>query len=186
MARIKIISYEESEGRLRDIYDDIIEKRGQLAEVHAIQSLNPETIVQHMDLYMQIMYRKSELSRADREMIAVVVSSKNHCEYCQVHHGAALLNYWNNKERVIQLRRNYKILDLTAKERALCDYAERVTTDPKGAKQNDLTIDMKAVGLSDAAILDATLIVAYFNFVNRIVMGLDVDLESDHGKGYKY
>lgn len=186
MARIKITSYEESSGRLREIYDDIIEKRGQLAEVHAIQSLNPETIIQHMDLYMQIMYRRSELSRAEREMMAVVVSSANHCTYCQNHHGSALQHYWNDENRVVQLRRNYRILDLSDKERALCEYAYIVTVDPKTAKEKDLTIDMRSTGLSDAAILDATLVISYFNFVNRIVMSLDVNLEEDQGKDYKY
>lgn len=186
MARIKITSYEESSGRLREIYDEIIEKRGQLAEVYAIQSLNPETIIQHMDLYMQIMYRKSELSRAEREMIGVVVSSANHCVYCQCHHGAALVNFWKDEKRVVQLRRNYRLLDLETGEKALCEYAYTVTVDPKTAKEKDLTLDLKSTGYSDAAILDATLIIAYFNFVNRIVMSLDVNLEADHGRGYNY
>ncbi len=52
--------------------------------------------------------------------------------------------------------------------------------------KNDQTILLRAVGLSDAAILDATLVISYFNFVNRIVLSLGVDIEQDSGKGYKY
>ncbi len=71
MSRIKVIQPEEATGRLREIYDNIIQKRGKLADVHKIQSLSPESIVRHMDLYMEIMFTKSELSRAESEMMAV-------------------------------------------------------------------------------------------------------------------
>ncbi len=71
MARINVIEPGNATGRLREIYDDIIEKRGKLADVHKIQSLRPESIVKHMDLYMEIMFTKSELSRAEREMFQI-------------------------------------------------------------------------------------------------------------------
>jgi hypothetical protein len=72
MNRIKVIQHEEATGRLKEIYDDLLQKRGKLADVHKIQSLRPESIVAHMDLYMEIMFSKSELSRAEREMMAVL------------------------------------------------------------------------------------------------------------------
>ncbi len=52
MPRIKVIEHKEAGGRLLEIYDDIQKKRGKLAEVHKIQSLRPESIVKHMELYM--------------------------------------------------------------------------------------------------------------------------------------
>lgn len=61
MTYIKVIQHEESEGELKDIYDNLIETRGKLAEVHKIQSLNPKLIINHMDLYMTIMFGKSAL-----------------------------------------------------------------------------------------------------------------------------
>lgn len=93
MAFIKVIDHNEAEGELKIIYDDLVSKRGKLTEVHKIQSLNPESIIKHMDLYMTIMYNKSPLSRSQREMIAVVVSVANGCEYCQTHHAQALNHY---------------------------------------------------------------------------------------------
>lgn len=56
MARIQVIDYPDATGELKEIYNDLLGKRGKLAEVHKIQSLNPATIVHHMDLYMAIMY----------------------------------------------------------------------------------------------------------------------------------
>ncbi len=186
MSRIKTIKYEEATGRLKSIYDDLITKRGKIAEVHSIQSLRPESIVKHMDLYMEIMFSKSELSRAEREMMAVVVSAGNECGYCQIHHAEALNHYWKDDEKIKLLRKNYKEVKLTNRELQLCEYSHILTVNPAIAKETDITEPLRNIGLSDNGILDATLVIAYFNFVNRIVLGLDVTLEEDLGKGYKY
>lgn len=186
MARIQVTSYEDATGRLKDIYDDLIAKRGQLADVHMIQSLRPESIVKHMDLYLEIMFTKSELSRAEREMIAVIVSASNKCEYCQIHHAEALNQYWKNDEKISVLRKNFNDLKLTPREAALCTYAQSLTLHPGTANTKDLTSPLQANGLSDSAILDATLVVSYFNFVNRMVQGLGVQIEQEAGAGFNY
>jgi uncharacterized peroxidase-related enzyme len=181
MRKINVIQPEEATGRLKEIYNSLQQSRGKIAEVHKIQSLRPESIVKHMDLYMEIMYSRSELSRAEREMMAVVVSATNNCPYCVQHHAEALNNYWKNDERVKQLAKDFNKVDLTEKEKALCAFARQVTLNPD-AKHDPFS----GISLTDEALLDATLVVAYFNFVNRIVLTLDVELETDEGKGYKY
>lgn len=186
MARIKVIQKEDAEGRLKEIYNELEKKRGKLAEVHKIQSLKPESIVKHIDLYMEIMYSNSVLSRADREMIATVVSAANKCSYCQNHHGSALNKYWKNEERVIQLRKDFENLDLNEKELALCRFSRHLTLKPGDHENTDFTEPLKKCGFDDKAILDAVLVTAYFNFVNRIVLSLGLELEQDQGKGYKY
>lgn len=186
MPRIKVIDYEESSGRLKEIYSDLIKKRGKLAEVHTIQSLRPESIVQHMDLYMEIMFTKSVLSRAEREMMAVVVSKANGCSYCQVHHGEALNFYWKDDKKLALLKDDYHKVELTNREHKLCEFAESLTLNPGLSEKNDPTVSLSNEGLNDSAILDATLVVSYFNFVNRLVLSLDVNLEEDSGTGYKY
>ncbi len=187
MSRIKIIKYEEATDRLKEIYDDLICKRGKLAEVHCIQSLRPESIVKHIDLYMEIMFTRSELSRAEREMMAVVVSAGNKCKYCQIHHAEALNHYWKNEKRVEQLRNDYKQAELTNRELQLCEFSHILTINPELSKKEDITEPLKKSGISDSGILDATLVVAYFNFVNRIVIALDVEIENNsETKGYKY
>ena len=135
---------------------------------------------------MDIMFTKSELSRAEREMMAVVVSIANNCSYCQIHHAEAVNHYWKNNSKLELLKSDYRKADLTPKELALCNFAEEVTLNPGNSETIDTTLPLKKVGLSDSAILDATLVVSYFNFVNRIVLALDVKLESDSGAGYKY
>lgn len=186
MSRIKVVQPEEATGRLKEIYDQLKQQRGQIAEVHKIQSLRPESIVKHIDLYMEIMFTKSELSRAHREMIAVVVSITNGCNYCAAHHGSALNHYWKNDQKLQQLKTNYSKADLTAAELALCQFAETLTKTPEETLQTDLNKNLRTQGFTDEAILDATLVVAYFNFVNRIVLNLEVKLEQDGGTNYKY
>lgn len=186
MAVIEVIEYEKSKGRLKEIYEDIIAKRGKLAEVHKLQSLNPESIVKHMDLYMQIMFGESPLKRWQREMIAVVVSSVNKCDYCIEHHANALLNYWKDSEKVNRLVANYQNVGLDEINTNFCLYAQVLTKNPE-SKNSDLVLKkLKYNGVTDRAILDATLIIAYFNFVNRLILGLGVEFSTDETKGYKY
>lgn len=186
MSRIKVISHEASQGRLREIYENLVATRGQLAEVHKIQSLRPESIVKHMELYLEIMFSRSPLSRAERELIAVVVSVANGCGYCAEHHGAALLHYWKDASRLEKLKEHYTKAGLSAREEHLCTYAESLSLEPGAHEKNDFTISLKAFGFSDEEILDASLVISYFNFVNRMVLGLGVELEPNKGTGYKY
>lgn len=185
MTFIKTIQEEEAEGRIKEIYDDIIATRGKIAEVHKIQSLNPESIVNHMDLYMTIMFGQSPLRRAQREMMAVVVSKANNCEYCQIHHAEAVNHYWKDDEKTQGLREDYKSIDLTPTDELLCSYAWELTKNPGNETELSYLKPLKDEGLTDRAILDATLVIAYFNFVNRIVLSLGVRVEENAG-GYNY
>lgn len=186
MARINIIKPAEATGRLKEIYDQLEQQRGQIAEVHKMQSLRPESIVKHMELYMEIMFSKSELSRAQREMMAVVVSIANNCSYCATHHGSALQHYWKDEEKLKQLKADYREVEISDNDMTLCIYAEEVTLRPQNLEEIDPTIPLKEIGFSEAAILDASLVVAYFNFVNRMVLSLGVEIEQDGGANYKY
>lgn len=186
MPRIKVIDHEEATGKLKEIYDGLVKSRGKLADVHKIQSLRPKSIVAHMDLYMEIMYSRSDVSRADRELVATVVSITNGCKYCTRHHAEALNNYWKDDSRIDKLINGERDEILSAKEIALCNFAEHLTKNPDQHDRQDFTGPLRDLGLSDAAILDTVLVTAYFNFVNRIVLSLGVELEKDNGVGYKY
>ena len=186
MSAIKIIDYEASTGRLREIYDDIIQKRGKLAEVHKMQSLHPESIVKHIDLYMEIMFTKSPLSRSEREMMAVVVSVTNGCIYCRQHHAEALHHYWKDDERLKQLISDWKSAPLSDREKLLAQLAAELTSDPAAFEKNHQLQQWKSAGFTDLELLDASLVIAYFNFVNRMVLATGIALEEDKGAGYKY
>lgn len=186
MSRIQVIQPEEATGELKEIYEEMVQKRGKLSEVLKIQSLHPGSIRSHVNFYMDIMFSKTELNRAEKELIAVVVSVANGCIYCQTHHGAALNAYWKDEKRVEQLKTNYLSASLSHKELALCRFAIHLTKHPDEHEKIDHTIQIREAGVTDQAILDAALVTSYFNFVNRMVLSLGVQLEAHKGEGYNY
>jgi uncharacterized peroxidase-related enzyme len=185
MAYIETTEPENAEGRLKEIYNNLVKTRGKVAEVHKIQSLNPEALTAHMDLYMAVMFGKSPLKRYQREMLGVVVSAANRCEYCVNHHEQALLAYWKEKDRTERLINNRAELDMTDQDRQLCELAEKLTLNEK-AEYAPAIQKLKKAGLNDRSILDAVQVIAYFNFVNRMVLGLGVEFTQEEMKGYKY
>lgn len=187
MAYIKTISPAKAEGHLKQIYEDLIQKRGKIAEIHKIQSLNPEALIAHMDLYMTVMFGKSPLKRYQREMLGVVVSAVNKCEYCINHHEQALLAYWKDEQKTKELITNREHLSLSKSDRLLCNLAETLTVNQsREPDYSDEIKELKQQGLSDRAILDAVQVIAYFNFVNRMVLGLGVTFSKEEMKGYNY
>jgi uncharacterized peroxidase-related enzyme len=183
MAYIKIIEPEEADEKLSSIYQDILKKRGKIAEIHKIQSLHPDSIMKHMDLYMCIMYGSSPLKRYQREMMGVIVSMKNHCSYCCEHHLAALNHFWKNEERCRIFTQDYQQAALSNADVSLCSYAEKLTQEPRS--DPEIIERLKQAGFSERAILDSCLVVAYFNFVNRIVLSMGLSIENNPG-AYKY
>ncbi len=81
MARIRVISPAEAAGELADCYAQMKDANGNVANILTVHSLNPAALRGHYGLYKTLMFGRSELSRAQREMIAVVVSAANECHY---------------------------------------------------------------------------------------------------------
>lgn len=185
MSWITVIDESEAEGELKQVYDDIIGARGKMSNIMRAQSLNPASMRAHIELYVTLMFRRSSLRRPDCEMLATVVSSLNGCHYCIVHHAQALQFYWKDRDRVDRLVRDYRTAELTDEQLAMAEYARKLTANPSAVTEPDIDA-LRAVGFSDRQILDANLIVSYFNFVNRIAEGLGVEAGEDEVAGYKY
>lgn len=185
MPFIKVIEENEAEGELQKVYDAVTKSRGKLSNIMKIHSLNPDAMTKHMDLYKTIMFGKSNLSRELKEMIAVVVSVANKCEYCINHHAEALNFYWKDKEKLNQFIKDYKHTELEPKITSLLGYADKLTTAPHQITLANID-HIKSFGWNDEDILLANLIVSYFNFVNRIALGLGVEYSQEEVSGYKY
>ncbi len=185
VAYIKVLGEDEAEGKLFDVYDEIQRNRGRVSNVLRIQSLNPKALRAHLDLYMATVFGKGGLSRREAELIAVVVSATNECTYCVVHHSEALERYAKDPAWVKQVAADPKKAKMSDREALLVDYAIGLTKEP--AKNRKKAIDtLKAAGFTDEQMLQATDIIGYFNFVNRLALGLGVDLEADGERDYHY
>ena len=138
----------------------------------------------HLGLYMTVMFGKSGLTRAEREAIAVVVSAANDCAYCVNHHTEALRRYIKDEETLEMLMTADGLETLEPRLSNIVRHADKLTSAPSAMTESDLG-ELRAVGLSDRDILDLSLIVAYFNFVNRIALGLGVEYSAEEISGYK-
>lgn len=108
------------------------------------------------------------LSNADKEMIGLVVSSTNGCNYCLTTHSDALRGLSGDPVWVDQLSYNYRAAKLTEKQRALCDYAYFVTVHPREITSEQAD-KLRAAGFNDHEILEAAFVAGYFNYTNRWV-----------------
>ena len=183
MSWITEVKVSEAEGQLAETYAALVKQRGKVSNILKVHSLNPEAMSDHLSLYMTIMFGKSGLSRAEREAIAVVVSANNDCEYCVNHHAEALRRYVKDEAVVSILMLADGLETLEPRLSNIVRHAEKLTTAPGAMTESDLG-ELRAEGLTDRDILDITLIVSYFNFVNRIALGLGVAFNSDEMSGY--
>ncbi len=184
-AWIHIVGEDESDGELKARYEEVSRRRGQVSNVMKAHSLDPEAMHLHLDLYVHLMFGKSALSRAQREMIAVTVSQANRCMYCATHHGEALLAHVHDQVFLENLKKNFESSSLTSKDLAMLRYAAKLTRSPGEIVESDVQ-DLRQSGFTDEDILRINLITSYFNFANRIVSGLGVPLETARERVYKY
>lgn len=181
MTWIASVSPEEAEGELKRLYDVIAGARGGIADIHRAQSLNVAAMKAHLELYKAVVFQRSSLSRVDRERIAVLVSSANGCAYCVAHHAEALRNL-RDEPAVVEALSTGKIPEtLPSASQVLLSWARRGAIEPAASRESDI-IELRATGWDDRAITDAALTVAYFSFVNRLVLLLGVELEPDFAK----
>jgi len=165
------------------MYAALIRQRGKISNILKVHSLSPDAMGDHLDLYMTLMFGKSGLSRAEREAVAVVVSANNDCEYCVQHHAEALRHYIDDEETMTMLITADGLETLEPRLSNIVRHAEKLTTAPVAMTESDLD-ELRTEGLSDKDILDLTLIVSYFNFVNRIALGLGVTYSAEELSGY--
>jgi uncharacterized peroxidase-related enzyme len=185
MAWIRIIDESEAEGKLKVYYDEIAKARGKVANIMKIHSLHPESMKTHIEFYLAIMFQQGGLRREQRELIATVVSAANQCAYCTHHHAEALKFYWKEDEKLRRLIEDYTQIELSEKDRAMVEYAAKLTLRPGEMTEADVE-KLRGAGFSDEEILQINLIASYFNFVNRVASGLGVEFSEEEVKGYKY
>jgi uncharacterized peroxidase-related enzyme len=158
---------------LQAIWQKCVEKLGFVPNVYSAYSLKPQRLRNFMAMYNEIMLSESGLSKLEREMIAVVVSSANRCYYCLVAHGAAVRLLSGDPELGEMMALNYRVAELDARRRAMLDYAWKMTTTPWLIDDADRAA-LKQVGLSLSDMFDLNETIAFFNLSNRMASGTDM------------
>jgi uncharacterized peroxidase-related enzyme len=149
------------------------EKLGFLPNVLAAYTLRPEKLKNFVATYNTLMLGESKLSKLEREMIAVVVSSVNRCYYCLVAHGQAVRRLSGDPELGEMLAKNYRVATLSRRHRAMLDFAWTLTETPATVGDEDRAL-LRKVGFGDEEIFDICDVAGFYNASNRMATGLDM------------
>ncbi|MBT8423538.1 MAG: peroxidase-related enzyme [Silicimonas sp.] len=149
------------------------EKLGFVPNVLRTYSFNQEKLRAFSTLYNTLMLGDSRLSKLEREMIAVVVSSANRCFYCLVAHGQAVRKLSGDEQLGEMLVMNYRVAELEPRMRAMLDFAWNLTTEPWTVDQADRD-KLREAGLTDDEIFDLSDVIGFFNMSNRFATATDM------------
>jgi len=164
---------------LKKYFDICDEKIGFLPNVLQAYSFDQAKLRAFIAMYNDLMLEASPLTKLEREMIAVVVSAANRCYYCLVAHGQAVREMSDDPALGEMLVMNYRVAKVSKRQRAMLDFAHRLTTAPaevgEAARQA-----LRKAGWSDRAIWDIAAVTGFFNMTNRLATATDMMPNEDY------
>jgi uncharacterized peroxidase-related enzyme len=149
------------------------EKLGFIPNVLAAYAFDMAKLESFVAVYNDLMLGESGLSKLEREMIAVAVSSQNRCYYCLSAHGAAVRQYSGNPLLGEHLVMNYRVARLSKRQRAMLDFAVKLTASPWSVEEGDRE-RLRRVGFTDRDIWDISAVAGFFNMSNRVASATDM------------
>lgn len=155
------------------LFDKCTEKLGFVPNVLQAYSLRQKKLRTFTQFYNELMLGESGLSKLEREMIAVVVSSANHCYYCLVAHGQAVRKLSGDPELGEMLAANYRVAPLEPRQRAMLDFAWKLTKEPWTIGEPDRE-GLRAVGFTAEEIFDIADTAGFYNMSNRVATAVDM------------
>jgi uncharacterized peroxidase-related enzyme len=162
---------EDVAGEVKELWAAPLERLGFVPNVMRIFALRPDHLLRWWSYYDELLRGESGLTKAQREMIAVVVSVTNRCHYCIVSHSAALRKLTEDPVLVDTLATGYKNAELEPRERAMLDFAVKLTEASSECTEADVE-RLRDAGWSDEDVFDIAQVAAMFNFTNRLASGL--------------
>ncbi|WP_274608829.1 peroxidase-related enzyme [Vannielia litorea] len=158
------------------------EKLGLVPNVLKAYAFDIDKLNAFTALYNDLMLADSGLTKLEREMIAVVVSSINHCFYCLVAHGQAVRALSGDPSFGEQMVMNYRVADLPEKQRKMLDFAAKLTESCEKVDDEDRAA-LRAVGWSDRDIWDIASVAGFFNMTNRVATATEMQPNPEyHGQ----
>ena len=183
MTWIKTISYNDADGKLKQLYDRVKGPDNNVDNIMLAHSLRPHSMEGHMALYKYVLHHtRNTLPKIFLETIGVYVSSLNNCLYCVEHHFAGMSRLLADEERAAAIREALEARKpgdaFEGLELAALEYAAKLTTAADTVTENDIEV-LRHAGLDDGEILEINQVTSYFCYANRTVLGLGVSTEGD-------
>ena len=154
-------------------FDLCAEKLGLVPNVLRAFAFDIDKLNAFAAMYNDLMLAPSGLSKLEREMIAVVVSSVNRCFYCLVAHGQAVRALSGKPELGEALVMNWRVADLSERETAMLGFAEMLTEASSRVTEADREV-LRAAGFTDRDIWDIAAVAGFFNMTNRLASATDM------------
>ncbi|WP_170785162.1 peroxidase-related enzyme [Ruegeria lacuscaerulensis] len=148
-------------------FDICVEKLGFVPNVLRAYAFDIDKLNAFTTMYNDLMLAESGITKLEREMIAVVVSAINKCFYCLVAHGAAVRQMSGDPQLGEMLAMNYRVAPLDARQRAMLDFAAKMTHASAEIEEPDRQ-NLRDAGFSDRDIWDIVNVAGFFNMSNRV------------------
>ena len=152
---------------LRDMMLGVQEKAGFIPNVFLTLAHRPDELRAFVAYHDALMEKDSGLTKADREMIVVVTSADNNCQYCVISHGAILRIRAKDSLVADQVATNYRKADITPRQKAMLDFAMKVSNAADTICEADYEV-LRGHGFSDEDIWDIAGVTAFFGLSNRM------------------
>ncbi|MBS1137893.1 MAG: alkylhydroperoxidase [Proteobacteria bacterium] len=143
------------------------QKSGFIPNVFLALAHRPDEFRAFFAYHDALMEKESGLTKAEREMIVVATSGANQCQYCVVAHGAILRVRAKNALVADQVAINYRKADITPRQKAMLDFALKVSLAAQEIGEEDFTA-LRAAGFSDEDVWDIGAVAAFFGLSNRM------------------
>ena len=164
----------DGEDQVKNYLEIVQQKLGFIPNVLAAFAKFPKQFEGFTKLYNALMLGESGLTKLEREMIAVTVSSENHCFYCLVAHGSAVRELSNDPQLGERIAENFRSAELPEKQLQLLNFTKKLTRDPSEISESDRT-KLREVGYTDRDIWDISAIVGLFNMTNRLASATEME-----------
>ena len=155
------------------------EKLGMLPNVLYAYSCDIEQLRTFSRFYNVMMFGESGLSTLEREMIAVAVSSQNHCFYCLTAHGASVREYSGDPALGELMVMNFRAADLSPRQRAMLEFASKMTTASYTIVEADRQA-LRDVGFTNKDIWDIANVAGFYNMTNRVASATNMQPNAEY------
>ena len=169
----------DGEDQVKSYLEIVHQKIGFIPNVLAAFAKFPKQFEGFTKLYNALMLGESGLTKLEREMIAVTVSSENHCFYCLVAHGSAVRELSNDPQLGERIAANFRSAELPKKQEELLNFTKKLTKDPSEIGENDRK-KLRDVGYTDRDIWDISAIVGLFNMTNRLASATEMEPNNNY------
>lgn len=173
ISRFQVPRLSELPSDIAQRIEAVQQKSGFVPNIFLALARRPDEFRAFFAYHDALMEKPGNLTKAEREMIVVATSSANQCQYCVIAHGAILRVRARNPQISDQIAANYRKADITSRQKAMLDFAMKVSTRAYEVEDHDMDA-LASHGFSEEDVWDIAAISAFFSMSNRLANAMNV------------